>query len=449
MRFVYRSVPNWPPLAWLAKCRATTSNIDVFVGPRVDIFENWFCEAAWAGDYISGNFDETDIVAGSGARIRDKEVIFVSSGSIHDRLHTLKVDGEICVSNSLICLLAVAGAAADLNYVQYQLHFASFRYGIGKAVRNLPTSAGYVQLTYFDNLVWNGSTIELRSKPDKISAFKDFCHYRNFLATSMQQLYHNVTHSSRQHPYRMLCTMSNGYDSPTVAALASEAGCKEAITIDVDRKGLNDSGEKIAAILGLRCHSISREAWISNRTPEIPFIACSGSVGDLVFKGMENHLSGKVLLTGLTDTWVKKVEDTISDGAGLGLTEYRLWAGFIHSPVTMWGGRHFQRVNAINNSPEMKPWDLDSPYSRPICRRILEEAGVPRNLFGMEKHGVSVVPPAPSYFLSPSSREDFLDWIGKRHFQSKRCGSTFPSPTLAKLLDRSVTPLILKLQNLH
>jgi len=37
---------------------------------------------------------------------------------------------------------------------------------------------------------------------------------------------------------------------------------------------------------------------------------------------------------------------------------------------------------------EMAPWRLGSDYDRPIPRRILEEAGIPRQLFGTRKKAV-------------------------------------------------------------
>ena len=35
----------------------------------------------------------------------------------------------------------------------------------------------------------------------------------------------------------------------------------------------------------------------------------------------------------------------------------------------------------------MKPWSVAKSYDRPIARRIAEEAGVPRHLFGQVKKG--------------------------------------------------------------
>jgi hypothetical protein len=44
----------------------------------------------------------------------------------------------------------------------------------------------------------------------------------------------------------------------------------------------------------------------------------------------------------------------------------------------------------ITRSAEMAPWDVGGAYSRPICRRLLEDAGVPRGSFGVSKTGASI-----------------------------------------------------------
>src|SRR5258708_10810292 len=59
----------------------------------------------------------------------------------------------------------------------------------------------------------------------------------------------------------------------------------------------------------------------------------------------------------------------------------------------------------------MAPWDVGGSYTRPICRRILEEAGVPRELFGMDKKAASVLFFDRNSFLSEASRRDYEDWL--------------------------------------
>ena len=69
-------------------------------------------------------------------------------------------------------------------------------------------------------------------------------------------------------------------------------------------------------------------------------------------------------------------------------------------------------IHPINRSPEMKPWCVVGNYDRPIVRRIVEEAGVPREPFGNRKHG------GGGYLhgrdLSLESERDFLEFYHSR-----------------------------------
>src|ERR671918_562924 len=111
---IFTSIGDWPPLAWLARCDARTGEVSVLHGPRVETTQDWFCEAAWDGEYERGDFDRTDIVAGSGGHLRAHTVTFVASGSSCDRLHSFDAGhGIVWISNSLPCLLAAIGGEVD------------------------------------------------------------------------------------------------------------------------------------------------------------------------------------------------------------------------------------------------------------------------------------------------------------------------------------------------
>ena len=109
----YRAMPAWPVLSWLARCRRGGGAVTVFHGPWVETRPDWFCEAVWDGDFEDGGFDRTDFVFGSGARRRPGGLRFVASGTSLDRLNVLERDGDVLVSNSLACLLAVSGTEPD------------------------------------------------------------------------------------------------------------------------------------------------------------------------------------------------------------------------------------------------------------------------------------------------------------------------------------------------
>jgi len=441
VHFQYTRIADWPPLAWLARCLPFERAIEVFHGDRVEITPDWFCEAIWAGPYDAGAFDRTDVVFGSGCRIRGARATFVSSASTVDRLQTLETPDGIWVSNSLACLLAVARATVDPLYPRYFEDFRTVREGLLRYRPSLASSRGPVRLTYYGNLEWDGGRLRQVSKPAPVRDFGSFVKYRAFLGQALRDLADNMGGRERRRPYDFLGTISTGYDSPTVAVLAREAGLATAITVDRSRGGASDSGEEIAARLGLGAHVVERDLWRRVALAEVPFIASDAKGEDVYFKGAEQRLVGTVLLTGFHGdaAWSKtsrplNAEIVRKDQSGLSLSEYRLWIGFIHCPVPFLGIRQLADINAISRSPEMARWDWPRGRSRPICRRIVEEAGLPRHSFGIGKRAASVLL-FDEEFLSPGSLADYTGWLAD-HTGDPRGPTSRPTDALRQLSDR-------------
>ena len=143
-------------------------------------------------------------------------------------------------------------------------------------------------------------------------------------------------------------------------------------------------------------------AWISPRSPlvsrrnEIPFLAADAEGEDVCFAGAQDILPGRVLLTGFHGDKVWSPHTTAL-GENLvrtdlsGLSEYRLWTGFIHCPVPFMTARQIRDIHAVSRSAEMQPWSVRGDYNRPICRRIVEGCGVPRGAFGVKKRAAAVL----------------------------------------------------------
>jgi hypothetical protein len=93
------------------------------------------------------------------------------------------------------------------------------------------------------------------------------------------------------------------------------------------------------------------------------------------------------------------------------ILEFRLRIGFINVNPLFAGGLHLAAMRAISTAPDMQPWRVGGDYDRPIARRILEEAGVPRGIFGVGKAM------SPRYRfrtpadLSPAGRIDFESYL--------------------------------------
>ena len=386
-------------------------------GPRVEVTPDWFAEAVWADEYAAAAFDRTDLVFGSGGRARNGTVTFVSSGTAVDRLQTMTRAGESWVSNSLPCLLAAVEGVPDPTFTGYYAFFKSVIRGTRRYQQELLTSAGPVRLVYFANLEWNGAVLREVEKPVPTRDFSSFEKYRDFLQSTLGRLHENLSAEGRRFPYRWLATISSGYDGLATAVLARPQGLGEAISITEGRGGGSDSGETPSAMLGLSLSLIARDDWRQTLLPEVPFIAADAKGEDVFLRGAESHLVGRALLTGHYGiAWDKEVKGLSGgferkDQAGLSLTEYRLWAGFLHCPIPFFGARQVQDIITLSHSPEMGPWDVGGSYNRPIPRRIIETAGIPRGSFATRKRAGSVLFFHRDSFLSPSSLEDFLDWL--------------------------------------
>lgn len=322
------------------------------------------------------------------------------------------------ISNSVACLLTTVDATVNPNYPDYYDDFRSIIFGIRVYKRALVTSAGKVTLVYFHNVVWDGHRMRIEPKPAVPHEVSTFAAYRTFLESSMQLVTANLQSKSRKHSWQMRSTASSGYDSATVSLLAKQYGCTEVITFDQARGGDPDSGAEIVNKLGMTPVVLQRDGWRNYLFPEALFLASDSKAEDVYFRSADENLAGTVLFTGFAGgkMWKKHPvdvsEDIIrEDQSGLSLTEYRLHAGFIHCPVPFWGIRHVRDVNRMSTSPDMSPWDFPAGYSKPFCRRMLEEAGVPREMFGMQNRAASVLLWRSDRFLTPKSMEDYLRWL--------------------------------------
>lgn len=427
--------PDWPRLAWLAVCREDT--VTAFVGPAVEVFDDWFCEGVWDGPFAEGDFDRTDLVFGTGGRVRGDSVTFVAVGTTIDRLHSWEGDGESCISNSLPCLLSYAGGTLDVNFTQYAGVFSSIRNGINAYMRDIPTTAGNVRQTYFHNLSWNGHVLSDVAKPDPHRDFTTYETYRAFLDEVMVRIAGNARAPERRKRLELRSTLSSGYDSSASTVIASQAGGLVTFGFDRARGGVDDdSGAPIARALGLPFYSIGTTAWRSIPRAALPFLAGVMASGSSVsWRAAEHLVRDTVVFTGFhgDKIWGKEPvalgPDLVKkEFSGADLTEYRLWVGFVNCPVPYWGARQVKAVHEISLSPELSRWEIVGPrYSRPVPRRIVEEAGVPRKAFGMKKKGSAQFVLKANDFLSRDLRRDYGRWMRAHRSEWRASGTTTPN----------------------
>jgi hypothetical protein len=78
------------------------------------------------------------------------------------------------------------------------------------------------------------------------------------------------------------------------------------------------------------------------------------------------------------------------------------------------GVRQIKDIHTISTSTDLAPWDVKGGYSRPICRRIVEERGVPRDTFGVEKKATAQFILRADNFLTRDMRLDYYEWLRSR-----------------------------------
>jgi len=206
------------------------------------------------------------------------------------------------------------------------------------------------------------------------------------------------------------------------------------------RPGVPDDGEKIAEVLGLEIAVLPRLGWQTGRPWEALFLAGDARGRDAVMAAASGCLADRVLLTGFggDSVWSRQPE-SLTPGlvrggySGLSLTEFRLHQGFIHLPAPFMGMTQIADVFEITHSAELAPWHVVTSYSRPIARRVLEERGVPRDLFGQKKTGASVRYLAGEDAWSAAGRSDFFRWV--------RDGSAVSQPLASILVERAAALL--------
>jgi hypothetical protein len=421
MELTVKQVPALPSLAWIAVVRADKQETRVLHGPLVETAKEFFIEGAWDGDFPSGDFGITDCVFGSGGIAGERSMTFVSSGSTTDYLYYRSHQDTVVVANSLPLLLAHAGDQLDPGFAEYGEINRSIVRGVGRYCRELPTRHGRVVRLVFRNLrvtVEGVEEVDKRMPPP----FPTFEAYFDYVRNRYAALVANARDRRRVLPMSILSTQSRGYDTTALNALAAEFGVDEAFTVaqgkaagafvDGERgEPPNDDGSEICAVLGIPCMSIDRRSFERAFDDEYLYYATLDQNADVNLREITHRVSGAaVLLTGtLGEIWYPRSSfeafDPLRDDAlqrgdlgGHGLTEVRLTSGFVHLPIPYIGARCRRDILAITESSAMDQWRLGTAYDRPIPRRMAEEAGVPREMFGHKKIATAVEfppPPAP------------------------------------------------------
>jgi hypothetical protein len=418
VRFQFVHCATLPRLAWCAHLRRGSGVASIYHGAWVETYDDWFVEGAWTGPFEKGEVDRALFNLGSGGVVRAARAVFCAQTDMIERLFSLRIDGDLFVSNSLSFVLAMAGDELDPCYPFYThklrgyLHDGSYyrQHKVIHTKRRRKVDLHYhCQVAVGDDL-----RLERIEKP-VFRVPENFGEYVSILEDVIGGILENAASPRRRHRrYEGMATVSGGYDSNALAALAGKLGVREAITF-YDKIPGNDSGEEVARLLGMTVRVYGRTDFrTAPGVDEAEFLSWPAS--DIVMASCEEHLVGRVLVMGrygdaLFGSHHSKTPGafnlTRSSGAGASLSEFRLRTGFLNFNPFYAGGMHWLAIHQIAASEEMTPWRLGGRYDRPIARRIIEQAGVPRGMFGVTKAASAFYYFGSVADMSPAGRADF------------------------------------------
>ncbi len=398
MNLEFQLKEAWPKLAWVAVLEPEQRRFVVQHGPLVEVHRDWAVEGVWDGDFAAGDLDQTDSIFGTGIRKRGNDIVFVGSSTGIDRLWYVQKAGKIFVSNSLPGLLELSGLALRHDYAFYTEDLVTVqKIGVFNHINTIPTDGEPLQIVYFKNLLYREGRIEKIEKPELAPHFSDFGVYEDYLKTLARKLGANARDPGRSFPVERLVGLSSGYDSIATAVISRYAGCTRAASITNPSsfwRG-SDSGKHIADYLGMNCQ-LHRHAKKNYRN-EIALWAGAGIPGSRNFSLFDYPKPLCLFFSGgYGDVmWDLKIKRKIEPRGGINelLCEFRLIEGVFVSVVPWWGIRRSEDVRKINSSKEMAPWMIGNDYDRPVARRIIEEAGIPRGEFATRKKNTSSTRP--------------------------------------------------------
>lgn len=402
MRFHFSEIKTLPKLAWCARVAKGGEVVEVLHGPAVETFQNYFFEGAWPGDFGNTELQDQHFVAGSGCYLREGKPVFVAPTNLIVSLFSAQRENSLYFSNSLVFLLTRIGDKPSPAYPDYFFDFAyQMRRGLHQSHPPLPTeSGGGFSLHKWENFeVDRALRIQTINKP-RAPFPESFESYRAMLLKTLAALFSNAADTRRKVSYQPLAMLSQGYDCNACSALAGRAGCREGLTFyKTGAQGeREDSGKEVANYLGLECHEYDSSAMRPNEElVEAEFTASAVKPTSLILTLAQDRLVNSILVTG-------RPGDNMWDGPGrpqpylpdmrgptntsiasAGEEEFRLRVGYIRVPAANIGGTHRLELARLSDSEAMKPWSVGGSYDRPIPRRILEEYGVPRPIFGQRK----------------------------------------------------------------
>ncbi len=394
VRFEFARDDQLPPLAWLLHHERAQDRARVIVGAEVQTAgESVF----WEG--VNPDFKKPELTPlhhfplCTGCATRGDDIVAFTPGHIFDRLFLIRDGDRLFLSNSLPFVLKAAATRLDPRDLLYP-----WRFGVIQAHRQTaPLERGELEFFHNTNIaISREHEVTVEAKPASPD-FNSFSEYSDALHAYLGEISEALRAQSGPR-YEPVTTISSGYDSAAAAVLAKSIGAKRSLTVSDSRYGEagDDSGAAIAERLGLEVKTRGRVDYRQHGIEAERLFYTCGLPEDIIFYAFASDVRRTLLFTGHKgDTmWAKHGRPVGSwslDPGGATMQCFRLQTNFVHFPPAFFGWARHKKVLQISQCQEMAPWSLGNSYDRPIPRRIVEEAGVPRDWFGMKKRAVSAM----------------------------------------------------------
>lgn len=416
-----------PKLGWVAVLDGHANTANIVCGQGVEIGDGFVVEGVWTGPFNAGGFHRAEHFFGSGLRVEGKKVFAVPSHGLVDRVVLANRGNLTFISNSLLLLLATTGDTLNPSH-DYRGCCHSIMAGVQNYDPEIPVRSNDQSLLWqgFHTPQQIGKHGLQRLDTPSPRQFESFSAYHQALLSALQMIMENARDPARRNPVASCTTTSTGYDSVAVSALAKEFGVTQSYTTiggkTLDGQPLED-GRPLASALGLK--ALDLRSSIPNRWHEQLMLAATFDGRESVYSNMFQQLAGQQAVTCLWSGYHgDKLWDRFTAGkylnpdlrrgdvSGFNLSEVRLDVGFINFCVPFMFASSIRSLVNISNSPEMKNWQVGGSYDRPIPRRIAEERGVSRQLFGQKK---SVIMEYYTYCRNPELAQEYKQHLASQH----------------------------------
>ncbi|WP_114946227.1 hypothetical protein [Microvirga calopogonii] len=438
---IVKSSRDTPRQAWLSRLKGST--LELVNGAGVRCHSDWFFEGGWAGTDSPRSLRADGIYLGSGGVWDGDSLSLIAPSHTAEAVYVAITPDALFASNSLPFVLTGAGVT-EFESSSIRSKLETLVQGLDRYRRDIYETPHLRLYRYFNAIIQcrEGSEPRESIQDSDLSGVTSFETYRRFLLSIIRQA--SDTYGSKG----ISVYLSTGYDSTACAALAKQVDrdCL-AITINNARSGHADAGIEAARALGMRAETLSRqdrsrsaekgdggrESVTDSDIDRLSDFYIGMGVLDECLHAPDELLAGRTVLTGFhgDKIWDPSLHPSTTlkrgDSSGASIGEFRLRVGFLHIPVPMLGFKAHPLLQAIGLSDEMRPWRsgrilqirslaINIPvlglkthpllqrfwdsrwlprkvrqwryrgtYDRPIPRRIAEEAGVPRSVFGQKK----------------------------------------------------------------